>query len=181
MQDLSLHILDIAENSVAAQARTITISVTENKEDDLLSLEIADDGRGMDPETLNRALDPFFTTRKTRRFGLGLSLLAEAAKAANGDFSIASEPGKGTRVKATFQASNIDAKPLGDIPQTLLTLILGHPEIDILYTHRVDGREYVLDTREIKSRLDGIPLNSPEVLRLIKKDIHEGLDQLRRK
>lgn len=181
MQDLSLHILDIAENSITAQAKKIEIMLGENINDDLITLEIMDDGKGMDEETLKKALDPFFTTKKTRRFGLGLSLLAEAARSANGRFSVDSAPGKGTRIKASFQASHIDTKPFGDMPQTLITLIMGHPEIDLIYTHTVNDSEYSLDTRDIKAQLNGLPINSPEVLKLIKKDIKEGLDSVRRK
>jgi len=175
-----LHILDIAENSIRAQARRVEIRIEDNRKKDLLSLEIIDDGRGMDPKTAENALDPFFTTKTTRRFGLGLPLLAEAARAASGNFTISSKVGKGTRIKATFQASHIDTKPLGDIAQTLTTLIMGHPEVDILYTHRTDHRKYLLDTAAIKDQLDGRPINSPEVIRFIKAHINEGLDHLRR-
>jgi anti-sigma regulatory factor (Ser/Thr protein kinase) len=180
MQDLSLHILDIAENSIDAQAKTIRILLRENSQDDLLTLEIIDDGKGMDKESLRKALDPFYTTKKTRRFGFGLSLISEAARMANGTFSVDSDPGKGTHIKAVFQASHIDTKPFGDIPQTLITLIMGHPEIEFIYTHRVDASEYSLDTQEIKAQLNGMPINSPEVLNLIKKDIREGIASLRR-
>jgi anti-sigma regulatory factor (Ser/Thr protein kinase) len=180
MEDLSLHILDIVENSVKAQAKRISISIEESKKRDLLTVNIVDDGRGMDEETKAKALDPFFSTKKERRIGLGLSLLKEAALAANGRFSLESEPNKGTEVVATFQASHIDTKPLGDIPQTLITLIVGNPAVDLLYQHKTDESEYVLDTKEIKSQLNGIPINSPEVLHIIKQNIKEGLANLRR-
>lgn len=180
MQDLSLHILDIAENSIAAQAKMIQILIGESAPDDRLTLEIIDDGKGMDEQTLKKALDPFFTTKKTRRFGFGLSLLSEAARMANGKFSVDSAPGKGTRIKAIFQASHIDKKPLGDIPQTLITLIMGYPEVDIMYIHRINDSEYSLDTREIKAQLNGLPINSPEVLKLVKKHLKEGISSLRR-
>jgi anti-sigma regulatory factor (Ser/Thr protein kinase) len=180
MEDLSLHILDIAENSIKAQARLITIAIEESKEEDRLTLNIVDDGKGMDEETQAKALDPFFSTKKERRIGLGLSLLKEAAQAASGRFSLVSEPSKGTEVVATFQASHIDTKPLGDIPQTLITLIVGNPDVDLLYRHTTDETEYVLDTKDIKSQLNGIPITSPEVLNIIKKNIKEGLANLRR-
>jgi anti-sigma regulatory factor (Ser/Thr protein kinase) len=181
MQDLSLHILDIAENSVEAQAKTIEIRLEENRPKDLLILEIVDDGKGMDKKMQGRVLDPFVTTRKTRRVGLGLPLLAQAARAANGSLKVESRVGKGTRVRATFALSHIDRKPLGDIGQTIIVLIMGHPEIDIVYTHTVNHHEYRLDTREIRTQLDGIPIHSPEVITALKKNIGEGLDQLRRK
>ena len=181
MRDFSLHILDIAENSIRAEAHRLEISIEIDTKKDVLVLEIADDGKGMDEQTVNMVLDPFFTTKKTRRFGLGLPLLAQAAKMANGEFQIDSKPGKGTRVRATFQASHIDTKPLGDIPQTLVTLIVGHPDVGFRYVHRVDGSEYSLDTEEIREQLDGIPHNSPEVIETIRKNVEQGLDNLGRK
>jgi anti-sigma regulatory factor (Ser/Thr protein kinase) len=181
MRDLSLHILDIAENSIRAQARNVEIKIEDDGEKDLLTLEIIDNGKGMDQETMKMVLDPFFTTKTTRRFGLGLPLLAESARMANGEFSVTSEPGEGTRVRATFQASHMDTKPLGDIPDTVVTLIMGHPEVDVLYRHSVDGSEYCLDTSEIKTQLDDVPINSTEVIEVIRQNIDEGLANLRRK
>jgi len=173
MEDLSLHILDIAENAVAAQASKIEIRLVEDKKKDLLSLEVADNGIGMDKETQKRAIDPFFTSKNVRRFGLGLSLLSESAKAANGHLSIESQPGKGTKIKADFQHSHIDRKPLGDIGQTILTLIVGNPDIDIIYIHKKDGHKLVLNTRKIRSRLKHIPLNSPDGIRMIKEELRK--------
>ena len=177
---MSLHILDVTENSIKAQAHKIEIRIDENQEQDSMSLEINDDGAGMDAEMVKKALDPFFSTKTTRRIGLGLPLLAEAAHAANGHFNLESEPGKGTKVKATFQASHIDMKPLGDIALTLVTLIMGHPEVDILYWHKCNHELYSLDTEEVKAQLDGIPISSPEVIQFLKNHIKEGLDNLRR-
>jgi hypothetical protein len=180
MQDLSLHILDIAENSIEARAKRIEIRLEEDKPADLLSLEIADDGRGMDEEMARRALDPFVTTKTTRQVGLGLPLLAQAARAADGQLTLHAEVGKGTRVRATFRLSHIDCKPLGDIAQTIATLIIGHPEIEILYSHKTGNGEYAIDTREIKAQLNGIPISAPEVIKIIKAQIKDGIDQLRR-
>ena len=177
---MSLHILDVAENSIKAQAHKIEIKIDENQDLDIFSLEINDDGIGMDTEMAERVLDPFFSTKTTRRIGLGLPLLAEAARAANGHFALESEPGKGTKVKATFQASHIDMKPLGDMALTLVTLIMGHPEVDILYWHKRNHELYSLDTEEVKSQLEGIPISSPEVIQFLKNHINEGLDNLRR-
>jgi len=143
MEDLSLHILDIAENSVAARANKIKIQITENTKTDVLSLEIIDNGIGMDEETTKKALDPFYTSKTVRRFGFGLSLLSEATKAANGSFSLESKKGSGTKIRATFQLSHIDRQPLGDMGQTMVTLILGNPEIDFFYVHKKDGIEYI--------------------------------------
>lgn len=180
MEDLSLHLLDIVENSIAAQAKNIRILIREDRTNDLFSLEIIDDGRGMDRDSLNKALDPFFTTKTTRRFGFGLSLLAQAAEDANGRFSIESAPGQGTGIRAVFQASHIDMKPLGDIPQTMVTLIMGNPLVHFYYSHKMNQSEYELDTAEIKAQLNGISINSPDVLHIIKKNIIDGLANLRR-
>jgi anti-sigma regulatory factor (Ser/Thr protein kinase) len=173
MEDLSLHILDIAENSVAAQASKIEIRLIEDKKKDLLSVEVIDNGVGMDEETRKRAVDPFFTSKKVRRFGLGLSLLSESAKAANGHLSIESQQGKGTKIKANFQRSHIDCKPLGDIGQTILTLVVGNPDVDIIFVHKKDGHKHILDTRKIRSRLKRIPLNSPDGIRMIKQALRK--------
>ncbi len=180
MEDLSLHILDIAENSIEAEAKKIEIKIEENRKKDLLSLEIADDGKGMNKEALKKALDPFVTTKTTRRVGLGLPMLAEAAAAAGGRLTLRSQPGKGTKVKATFRLSHIDIKPLGDMAQTLITMLMGHPEVDLVYSHTVNQQTYSFDTCEIKEQLNGVPINSPEVIKSIRKNIKEGLDRIRR-
>ena len=146
MEDLSLHILDIVENSIEAGAKEVGIHIREDIEDDLLEVIIEDDGRGMDAKAISQVRDPFYTTRKTRRVGLGLSLLEEAAREAGGNLSLRSEQGKGTRVTATFQHSHIDRKPLGDIARTLRTLIFSHPEIRFRFNHFCDGEEETFDT-----------------------------------
>jgi hypothetical protein len=180
MEDLSLHILDIAENSIKAKAKNIKITFAENAKKDISFLEISDDGNGMDQKTLNKTLDPFFTTKNTRTVGLGIPLLAEAARAADGSFSIQSKPGKGTHLKAVFKSSHIDKKPMGDIASTLISIISGHPGVRLVYTHNLQGRKYKLDTKQIKSQLNGIPINSPEVLKTIKSNINKGIDSMRR-
>ena len=149
MEDLSLHILDIVENSIAAMAKRIEIRIDEDQANDLVTIEIKDDGKGMDERTLKKALDPFFTTRTTRRVGLGLSLLAQAAEDSEGTFDISSSPGKGTTVNATFRMSHPDCKPMGDIGQTIQVLVISHPEIDFLYEHKIDNSTYRFDTREV--------------------------------
>lgn len=139
MEDLSLHILDIVENSIAASATRIRILITEDTQRDLLSLEISDNGRGMDAETQKKALDPFYTTRTTRRVGLGLPLLAQAAREGGGHFELDSETGRGTTVKAVFQLSHPDRKPLGDIAETLQTILSGRPELDLRFEYKRDS------------------------------------------
>jgi hypothetical protein len=178
VQDLSLHILDIVENSLAAGARRVEIRIVEDLQADRMTIEIVDDGCGMDEETVKRVLDPFFTTKTTRRVGLGLPLLAEACRMSNGQLCLQSCPGGGTTVKAAFQRSHIDRKPLGNMGDTLITLIVGHPEVDLLYEHRKDGKIFSLDTREIKSDLEGVPLNTSPVVSALRTLIHSGLEEL---
>jgi signal transduction histidine kinase len=168
MKDLSLHILDIVENSVAASADKIEIKISEDKEKDLLSVEVIDNGIGMDRKTVEKALDPFYTSKTVRRFGLGVPLLSEAAKAANGHLSIQSKKGEGTRIKADFQYSHIDCKPLGDMAQTIITLIMGSPELDLIYVHKKNSHTCSLDTRKIRAQLMETPINSPAGIRMIK-------------
>ncbi len=178
MEDLSLHILDIAENSISAGANRIEIRTLEDLKKDIFSLEIRDNGKGMSEEALKNVKDPFYTTRKTRGVGLGLSLLYQSAKEAEGDISITSGKGVGTTVYAFFKHSHIDRRPLGNIVDTLIVLIAGNPEIDFLYEHRRNGNTYSIDTKEIKSELGEIPISSPEVIGIIKKDMQNGLKAL---
>jgi signal transduction histidine kinase len=149
MEDLSLHILDVVENSIEANASKIEIKIIEEKSRDLLVIEIKDNGRGMSKETINKVLDPFYTTRTTRKVGLGLSLLAQAAKESNGNFEINSKVGEGTVVKASFQYSHIDCKPIGNMNDTIVTLIISHPEINFIYEYQDEKGNYILDSNEI--------------------------------
>jgi hypothetical protein len=171
MKDLSLHLLDIVENSVAAEADTIQIRITEQEKEDLLTIEVIDNGKGMDEETQKKVLDPFFTSKTVRRFGLGLPLLAESARAANGQLSIDSEKGRGTKIKATFQHSHIDRRPLGDMGQTILSLVLGNPDIDLIYSHKKNSHDYIFDTKKVKSLLKDTPINSMAGIKMIREDL----------
>jgi len=145
-----LHILDIVENSIRAHAKKIEIKIIEEKKKDLLTIEIIDDGKGMDKKTLKNVLDPFFTTKNTRRVGLGLSLLAQSAEESGGSIIIESKPGQGTKVKAVFGYSHIDRKPLGDVNKSLKVLIAANPDINFIYEYQKDNANYYLDTKGIK-------------------------------
>lgn len=169
MDDLSLHILDVAENSIEAGARNIEIGIAEDLKADRLTIEIRDDGRGMDEATLKRVLDPFYTTRKVRRVGLGLSFLQHAAQLAQGNLSIQSQVGQGTTVRATFQHSHIDRKPLGDMAKTLITLVIGHPEIRFRYAHQKNGQKGEIDTRDLEKAGELSSLSTIELMNLIKR------------
>jgi signal transduction histidine kinase len=135
MEDLSLHILDIVENSLAAHASRVEIRIVESPEEDRVSLEIVDNGRGMDPETRRKALDPFFTTKSVRKVGLGLPLLAQAARESGGEFEVESKEGEGTRIKVSFQYSHPDRKPLGDVDETMKVLKASNPGVEFVYNH----------------------------------------------
>ncbi len=180
MEDLSLHILDIAENSVEAGATCVKIGLIEDRSTDLLKLEIEDNGRGMTPEECQQALNPFYTTRTTRRFGFGLPFLHEACLAAQGQLKVESTPGKGTKVTATFRLSHIDLKPLGDVALTIITLIAGHPDIEWHYYHRRNNFEFTFNTREFKENYPEMAINHPEVLKAIRNYINQNLSILRR-
>jgi anti-sigma regulatory factor (Ser/Thr protein kinase) len=168
VEDLSLHILDIAENALAAGATRIAIQIVEETGADRLTLEIADNGRGMNPAEAARARDPFYTTRTTRRVGLGLPLLDAAARAAGGTLELHSRPGEGTRVVATFQLSHVDRKPLGKMGDTIAALIAARPEVDLSYRHVRDGQSIHFDTTDVRRRLGGEPLNAAAILRFIR-------------
>ncbi len=143
-----MHILDLAENSIRALAQTISIRIEENTKKDWLIMEIEDDGKGMDEETVKKVLDPFFTTKAARRVGLGLPLLKQAARETGGKLEISSKVGKKTRVRATFRYSHPDRKPLGDIRETLLSLAAGHPQIHFVYEHKKGNTTYQWDSKE---------------------------------
>jgi signal transduction histidine kinase len=138
MEDISLHLLDVAENALAAGADFIEIRIFEKRKEDIMRIEIKDNGRGMDEQALNRALDPFYTTKPNKRVGLGLPLLAQAAKEAEGDIEIQTAPGEGTMICATFQLSHPDIKPLGDVLETMATLACAHPQVQFAFEHRQD-------------------------------------------
>jgi anti-sigma regulatory factor (Ser/Thr protein kinase) len=178
MEDLSLHVLDIAENSIAAGAQHVQIRVQESRQDDLLSIEIIDDGRGMSEDMLQKATDPFFTTRTTRRVGLGLSLFEQAAKRAGGEFKIACSPGAGTKVTGVFQLSHVDRQPLGDMNETLLALVVGNPQIEFTYLHQTDDSEISFSTNEIETQLGDIPINSPRGISAVRKSLEEVREQV---
>lgn len=175
MLELSLHILDIVENSTRAGAKTVEIIIREETDKDLLAIEINDDGSGMDETTLKRLTDPFFTTKSVRKIGLGLPLLAQAAEAAGGKLAVKSSPGKGTAVTALFKLNHIDRQPLGDMASTLVAMITGNPDRDFIYRHWHDGNDYLLDTREIKEGIEDMEITHPEVLNFLRENIKKGI------
>ena len=174
MEDLALHILDIARNGAEAGATRIEIRVDEDSDADALRIVVTDNGRGMDADTTGRVMDPFFTTRRTRVVGLGLPLLRQAAEAAGGGLRVASEPGAGTRVEAVFGLGHLDRAPLGDVETTVLVLMASHPDVDLDWTHRRGPREYSLATADLRAALDGASLASPAGLALLRSAVRHG-------
>lgn len=170
MPEISLNILDVAENSVRAGASLIEIRVSVQTEEDTLTVIIKDDGCGMSAEQVRKVQDPFYTTRTTRRVGLGVPFFKQAAESTGGSFTIFSELKKGTVVTAVFGLSNIDRMPLGDISSTIHTLAVFNENIRFIYTYRYNDREFSLDTQEIKEILgDGISFSDLEVSRFIRE------------
>ncbi|MFC1461582.1 ATP-binding protein [Verrucomicrobiota bacterium] len=150
MKDISLHILDVAENSIRAEAKLVEIRIIVDAEKEIMTLEIKDDGHGMDPEMAERAVDPFFTTKDSRRVGLGLALLAQAARETEGSFDMSSRPGEGTRVLAEFRYKHPDSKPLGDISSSLQTLVAGNPDVDFVFEQSNGDETINFDTRQMR-------------------------------
>lgn len=178
MQELSMNVLDIAQNSVRAEASAITITVNENALSDSLTITIADNGRGMAKEQLNRVTDPFHTTRTTRKVGLGIPFFKMAAEMTGGSLRIESCVGKGTVITATFVLSHIDRMPLGDMPQTITQLICLNESINITYAYSLNGNEFTVSSREFIETLEGIPLNNPSVMHFINSYITENSNAL---
>ncbi len=169
-----MHILYLAQNSIVAGASRIEISVIADTKTDLLTISLADNGKGMDEGFLSRVKDPFTTTRTTRRVGLGIPMFTEAAQACDGDVTVESEVGNGTKTTATFRLSHIDRAPLGDMASTMVALIAPNPDIAFRYTQRIDGSEFVLDTDDLKDQLGDVPLNEPAVLQWVREYVAEN-------
>ena len=179
MRELALHILDIAENSISAGADRIWIFIEEDYKKDRLKIKIEDNGKGMNPETLRRITDPFVTSRTSRKVGLGIPFFKAAAEACEGTFNIQSKPGQGTTVEAIFKHSHIDRMPLGDLKGTLMTLIIGSPEVHWIFEYRVNQQSFVFDDEPIKQTLMGVPLSEPPVMKFIRQELEHGIQTIR--
>lgn len=173
-----MNVLDVAENSVAAGSTLTSITVEIDTAKRLLAVTIADNGKGMDEETVRRVTDPFYTTRTTRKVGLGVPFFKMASEMAGGQFSIRSAPGEGTAVEATFQWDNVDRMPLGDMAATYCSLVMVSEGTDFVYTHTVDGRSFTADSREFRAVLEGVPLSTPDVQAFIRDYIRENTEEI---
>ena len=178
MKELSLHILDIVQNSVKAEAKNILIEISRSDVNDRLDIKITDDGCGMSEEFLKKVRDPFTTTRTTRKAGMGISLLEAAAAQTGGELSIRSALGEGTELDVRFVLSSIDRAPLGNMAETMAVIIGGAPDIDYIYRHKTDKGEFEFNTAEIRAMLGEVSLAEPEVLSWIEGYIEEGLKEI---
>jgi len=173
MEDLSLHILDIAENSLRAGSTCVEIEIDVDTAADRITITVRDNGKGMTETEIKQVMDPFYSSKTTHRIGLGIPLLHESASQANGSVRIESEPGKGTTVTAWFELSHIDRRPFGKITETIITLIAGNPDVNFRYTSTIDGTKFTFATEEIKKSLREVPINSIEVLNFIRRALIE--------
>ena len=178
MQDLSLFLLDLVQNSIRAGAGLVKIDIHENEKRDWLSIDIADDGRGMDDKTIKMVMDPFYTTRTTRKVGLGIPLFVAAVERCQGNVTIESTAGRGTKLKSGFLLRHVDRPPFGRLDSTVTTLIMCNPGIDFVYCHKTDSGIFTLDTREIREIMGEIPLEHPEVIGWIETYIRDGLKEI---
>lgn len=178
MRELSLNILDIAQNSISAGASLIEIDVSEDTSDNVMTISIIDDGCGMSPEQVKMVRDPFYTTRTTRKVGMGIPLFQMESEMTGGNLRIESEQGKGTRVHATFHTDHVDFIPLGDIASTITMLIAMNTDRDFLYNHSFNGESFSVDTRQLKQLLEGVPLDTPEIQQWMREYIKEQLQTI---
>ncbi len=178
MPEIALNVLDVAENSIRAEASLVEIDVEISTSDNTLTVKIIDDGKGMSEEQLARVKDPFYTSRTTRKVGLGVPFYKMAAENTGGSFTIESEVGKGTSVIAVFGLTHIDRMPLGDINGTIYMLISFNESVDFLYRYSVDGREFELDTRQLREILGDVSFREAEVSDFIKGYLAENKEEV---
>jgi len=178
MKDLASHILDILQNSIAAQASEISLEIVEAPAQNSYSVKFVDNGKGMDEQMLEQVLDPFFTTRTTRKVGLGLPLLKQNAERTGGNMKIVSSVGKGAEVDVEFVYDHIDRLPTGDIAGSLALTVSSFEAIEFKYKHSTETGEFLFDTAEIKEALEGVPLATPQVIEFMKSLIRDNLKEI---
>lgn len=175
MDEIASHILDIVANSVAAKATRIIVEVLKDETKNTLSLRIKDNGIGMDEETAQKVLDPFYTTKIGKKVGLGIPLLKGTAETTGGTFKLSSAVGEGTEISVSLDLDHPDVPPLGNLRDTILVLIVSNPATDFLFRVTTDSREFVVDTREMRELLDGVPVSHPDVIEFLTKYIDENM------
>ena len=178
MKEISMHILDIVMNSINAKATSIEVCIEDSKKLNRLEISIKDNGVGMNSEIAKKVEDPFFTTRTTRKVGLGIPMLKESCERCNGSFNIQSKVGEGTLIKCTYERNNIDRAPLGNMGDTIMAIIGSLESCELLYRHITDGGTFVLNTREIRELLDGGSIKDNEVLLWIREYVNENIQNI---
>ena len=177
MVDIAMHMMDIAQNSVRANASLIDISFVEDETKNLLTFSLRDDGDGMSPELLEKVTDPFVTTRTTRRVGLGLPFLKMTAEQAGGSFHIDSKVNQGTFVSVSYRTDNVDCLPLGDVSAYLILLFIANPELDIRFKYVFNKNEFAVGTMELREQ-GIVDLQDADMARAIKEYVKENLNEL---
>lgn len=171
-----MHIMDILQNSTRAKATEITLEVLLDSAKDTLTLVFKDNGCGMSEETVQKVIDPFYTSRTTRKVGLGLPLLKQNSEMTGGSMNIQSKEGVGTTVTAVFGLTHLDTPPMGDLAGTIVLTISAYPDIRFIFHYkRNDEVDYVLDTDEVYEILDGVPINDPDVIASLKEMVEENI------
>ena len=176
MDDICAHITDIVANSISAGAKDVSVSIEKRKSKNILSLIITDNGKGMDEKTAKKVIDPFYSTKMGRKVGLGIPLLKGTAETCGGSFALTSNIGIGTKIEVYFQLDHPDLPPLGKIKDTILILSLSNPEINFTFELKTDEKNFLLNTEEIKTILDGLPINDPEVIKFLTKYLDESIE-----
>ena len=179
MKDISLHILDIMQNSLEAGANEINVEIAEIPSEDKYIVSIRDNGKGMTLEMAEKVTDPFYTTRTTRKVGMGIPMIKAHAERTGGTFELKTETGRGTEIRAIFSLNHVDRQPLGDIAGTIVLTAVSHPMVKITYNHSTSYGEFTFDTNEVKQVLDDTPINSAEVIRFLKEMITENLENIK--
>ena len=178
MQDLSAHIMDIAQNSIRARATRVEVQVEERAASDALVMTVRDNGTGMDEDTARRATDPFFTSRTTRKVGLGLSLLKQRAEAAGGEFTLRSTPGEGTTVRAAFRRSHVDCPPVGDVAGTIVLLAVANPGVDIRSRYSTDRGTRSFSSARARALPGEVPLDDPAIVAALREMIGGNIREI---
>ena len=175
MAEICDHIMDIAINSITAEAKKIDIFIVQDKKQDLLTVRVVDNGKGMTEEISEKVQDPFFSTKTSRKIGLGIPLFKGTAEHCGGDFYLKSKLGEGTEIFASFALSHPDLPPLGNLKDTILVLIISNPEVNFSFSYTINGKNFTLNTKEIKAQLGDVPISHPEVIKFIGQYLDENL------
>jgi hypothetical protein len=176
MIDLSLHLLDLMQNSAHAGAQNVHVGILESIDEDLLEVTVSDDGKGMSRDDQARALDPFYTSSPRKKVGLGLPLVVQAAKMAGGSVSIETNLSGGTRVTVRYRLNHPDRQPLGDIPATIISFLAGNPAIDVLFSYQGPNGVFGLDTKQLRTQVDNENMGQLAFLWMIEEKLRDGLD-----